>query len=164
MKKLLCIGFSVILLFSGCSATDSHIKNEINRCFAAKATITQKSAAYTADFQIDENGCSVAFILPEEIKGLKICYSGTGFTYEFDGLNFTASPESESQQFLPLIFSALTDQSGIYQTIETCVSVQGNTQYGKYYINADQDTLTPTFLEIEEADLTVRFEPHEQNK
>lgn len=154
----------MVLLFSGCSVPDSHIENEINRNFAAKATITQKSAAYTADFQIDENGCSVAFVLPEEIKGLKIYYNGTGFSYELDGLKFTASPKAEAQQFLPLIFSALTDNTGVYEAIETCISVQGSTQYGEYYINADKNTLIPTFFEMESADLTVRFEPYEQNK
>ncbi len=154
----------MVLLFSGCSVPDSHIENEINRNFAAKATITQKSAAYTADFQIDENGCSVAFVLPEEIKGLKIYYNGSGFSYELDGLKFTALPKAEMQQFLPLIFSALTDSKGVYEAAETCISVQGSTPYGEYYINADRNTLIPTFLEIESADLTVRLEPYEQNK
>lgn len=154
----------MVLLFSGCSVPDSHIENEINRSFAAKATITQKSAAYTADFHIDENGCSVAFVLPEEISGLIISYNGTGFSYELDGLKFTAAPKAEAQQFLPLIFSALTDNAGVYEALEACISVKGNTQYGSYYINADKDTLIPLFFETEEADLTVRFEPYEQNE
>ena len=164
MKKLLCIVLTVILTFSGCSLPDSHVENKLNRNFAAKATITQKSAAYTADFQINENGCSVAFILPEEISGLKINYNGTSFFYELDGLNFSAPPKADAEQFLPVVFSALSDSAGLYQTLETCISVQGSTQYGNYYINADKNTLVPLFFEAEDAELTIRFEPYEQNK
>ncbi len=158
MRKLLSAVLVTVLFLTGCSASTKPQEIEINRNFAAKATITQNSAAYTADFEINENGCSAAFVSPEEISGLKISFDGNSFTYTFNELEFTSPPKNEVQQFLSLIYSAINDRTGVLIKEETHYSVQGSTQYGTYYINVNNKMLIPTFLEIEQADLAVRFE------
>lgn len=163
MKKLLS-AVAVLIILSGCTAISTPQSVETDRNFTAKATITQNSAAYTADFEINENGCSVAFLLPEEIAGLKISFDGDSYTYQLGDLEFTSPPKNEVQQFLPLIYSALNDRSGTTTQEETHFSVQGRCEYGAYYININKETLLPTFLEIEGADLTVHFEQAKTNE
>lgn len=164
MKKLLPFVAALTLLFSGCTEVKKPELIEVNRNFRAQATITHNSAAYTADFESNENGCSAAFVYPEEIKGLIISFDGSSFTYRLDDLSFTSPPQKEMAQFLPLIYSALSDRSAAITHKETHYSVQGKAINTQFYMNINE-SFFPTYLEIEDADLSVRFEnlqPNEQ--
>ena len=158
MKKLLSAFFLSVLFLSGCTVNTAPQEIEIDRSFAARAVITQNSAAYTADFEINENGCSAAFVSPEEVNGLKISFDGTAFTYSLGELSFTAAPKNEVQQFLPMIYAAVSDRAAAAVQEEEHYTLQGSTPYGTYYMNVNKDTLLPAFIEFEEADLSVRFE------
>lgn len=149
---------ALTLLFSGCTAVKTPEVIEVNRNFRAQAIITHNSAAYTADFETNENGCSAAFVLPEEISELSIYFDGNNFTYKLGELSFNSPPKNEINHFLPLIYSVLTDNNGTLNKEEMHYSVQGTVQNNIYYMNIDKHALIPTYIEIESSDLTVRFE------
>ncbi len=156
MKKLLSLILCVIFfLLSACSSEPE--KAEINRNFEAEAQINYQSTAFTAKIRSSRDGCSAVFCAPEELEGLEISYNGLEFSYRLGELAFTCTKLSQAQQFLPLLFEALNDQNAVFEKNENGYTATGTASGHNYYININNTQFNPTFFEIEELALTVKF-------
>ncbi len=158
MKKAAAFTVTVLLVFlCSCSTADNPEEICVNSSFSSQIEIQYKSTAYTADFTNDENGCNAVFSSPENLKGFEIGVKGDEITYSLMSLSFTA--KSTAKQTLPLQAIHLAIKSP-YKTItknEEGYTLCGNTKFGNYVMNIDAKDLTPTFIEYEEAGITVRF-------
>ena len=149
--------FSLLLMCS-CTKSESIDKIVINNTFSAKITLHYNRTAYTADFVTDKIGCSAVFLSPDEINGLKTSTDGTYFTCSFDEVEFQSN--KNNVQLLPLdaIYQALIATPISIEKNENGYTIAGTTKYGKYIMNINNITYTPTYLEYTEEELTVRFE------
>ncbi len=158
MKKVAALTVTVLTVFlCSCRAADSPEKICVNRIFSSQTEIQYNSTAYTADFTSDENGCSAVFSLPERINGFGIAVSGGEITYSLDSLTFTA--KSTPEQTLPIeaICHAISAIPETATKNENVYTLCGKTKFGDYVMNIDAETFTPTFIEYDEAGITVRF-------
>ncbi len=155
MKRLLSVILILVFVFYGCTVQPEEIK--INRCFTAKAEIQYQSTAFTADFTSDESGCSAVFSYPEDISGLKIEYTGTGYTYTLGDLRFTSEIKNENEQFLKIFFEAVRDPDTVIAGNETGYTATGTIAAGSYYLNINKEQFTPVYFEAEEIGLTISF-------
>ena len=148
--------FSVILLCS-CSAVKEPEQICVNRIFSAIAEIRYQGTAFTADFTCDEDGCSAVFSSPEEIKGLKISSDGNRAFYSLDSLSFDSEGTNHQTQLISAVYSAISAAGQTATATEEGYILHGNTKFGEYILNINADSLTPSFIEYREQDITVRF-------
>lgn len=158
MKKVAALTLTVLTVFlCSCRTAKKTEKICVNRIFTSQAEIQYNSTAYTADFTSDENGCNAVFSLPETISGLEIAVNSGGITYSLDSLTFTA--KSTPEQTLPIeaICLAISSIPETATKTENVYTLCGRTKFGNYVMNIDAETFTPTFIEYDEAGITVRF-------
>ena len=158
MKKAAAFTVTVLTVFlCSCSTTTTPERICINRIFNSQTEIQHNSTAYTADFTSNENGCSAVFSSPERVRGFGIAINGREITYSLDSLTFTA--KSTPEQTLPIeaICLAVSATPETATKNESGYTLCGKTKFGDYIMNIDAQTLAPTFIEYNEAGITVRF-------
>lgn len=155
MKKLLSVSLGIILFLSGCTVAPEEVK--INKSFSLRAEIEFNSAAFTVDFISDESGCSAVFLSPENIKGFRIGFNGIEFEYSYGDISFSSGAKKEAENFLELFYFALRNPAAVITKNESGYTVEGTVKGYPYYLNINKEQLTPTYFEVEQQNLTVRF-------
>ena len=158
MRKLFALSALIpVILLCSCSLNNKPAEICVNRVFNAEMNIQFNETAYTADFTSNENGCNAVFSLPEMISGLGIAVNSGGITYSLDSLTFTA--KSTPEQTLPIeaICLAISSIPETATKAEKVYTLCGRTKFGNYVMNIDAETFIPTFIEYDEAGITVRF-------
>ena len=157
MKKFIAL-LSAILCVSLCSCSaNKPAEICVNRVFTAKADIQFNETAYTADFTCEENGCSAVFSSPEEICGMTVSTDGDNFTSSLDGLEFTSGETTHQTQLLGAIHSAIVTLPVSATENEQTYILEGVSKYGNYIMYLNKESCTPTFIEYEDKDITVKF-------
>lgn len=144
-------------MLCSCSTTGKPTEICVNRVFNAEINIQFDEAAYTADFTCKENGCSAVFSSPEEIRGMTVSTDGENYIYSLDGLEFTADETNYQTQLLGAIYSAIVTLPESATENEQTYILQGVSKYGNYIMYLNKETCTPTFIEYEDKDITVKF-------
>jgi len=144
-------------MLCSCSAANKPAEICVNRVFNAEMNIQFDEAAYTADFTCKENGCSAVFSFPEEIRGLTVSTDGENFTSSLDGLEFTSGETTHQTQLLGAIYAAIITLPVSATETEEAYLLQGVSKYGNYIMYLNKESCTPTFIEYEDKDITVKF-------
>ncbi len=157
MKKLIALSVFLCIILCSCSINSEPAEICVNRVFNSEINIHFNGTAYTADFTCKENGCNAVFSSPEEIRGLTISTDGEKFTYSLGELEFTSGETEHQTQLTGAIYSAIvTLPVSATQNEETYI-LQGVSKYGNYIMYLNKETCTPTFIEYEDKDITVKF-------
>ena len=157
MKKLIVLSVIIGLTLCSCSADTDYSEICVNRVFNAKADIQFNETAYTADFTCNENGCSAVFSSPEEISGLTFSTDGNTTTYSLGKLEFTADETHHQTQLINAVYSAIVSLPETATLNEQTYILQGVSKYGNYIMYINKESFTPTFIEYEDKDITVKF-------
>ena len=157
MKKLIALSFVICVLLCSCSAYTEPDEICVNRVFNSEADIQFNETAYTADFTFNENGCSAVFSLPEEISDLTFSTDGNTTVYSLGELKFTAEETQHQTLLINAIYTAVTSLPETATLNEQTYILQGTSQYGNYIMYINKNNLTPTFIEYEDKDITVKF-------
>lgn len=155
MKRLFCVFLFVLFVFCGCHREPEKI--QVNKNFSMKAEIEFNSTAFTADFISNETGCSAVFLSPDNIKGFRIDYNGIDYTYSFEDITFNSGADKAITGFTELFYHAIQSAPELITENETSYTLQGTVLGYLYYLNINKEVLTPTFFEVEQLNLTVRF-------
>ncbi len=158
MKKAAALTLTVLLIFlCSCAKSETPQKICINRIFNCKIDIHYNETAYTADFTSDENGCNAVFLSPECLKGFKITAKGTETAYSLESISFSSQNTPDKAPPIQAVYQAINAIPESATENESGYTLCGNTKYGSYVMNIDGKNLSPTFVEYEEADITVKF-------
>lgn len=144
-------------MLCSCSFNNKPAEICVNRIFNAKADIQFNSTAYTADFSCNENGCSAVFSLPEEVSGLTFSTDGNSTVYSLGELEFTAEETQHQTQLINAVYSAIVSLPEKATLNEQTYILQGTSKYGNYIMYINKENFTPTFIEYEAKDITVKF-------
>ncbi len=159
MKKVAALSVTVLMiLLCSCSKAETESRICINRIFTSKIEIQYNETAYTADFTSYENGCSAVFLSPECLKKFGIAVKGEEITYSLESISFSAQCTPEQTLPVQAIYHAIKATPQEAAKNEGGYTLCGRTKYGSYVMNIDGKTLSPTFIEYEEAGITVKFE------
>ncbi len=157
MKKLIALSVGICVMLCSCSASTEPSEICVNRVFNAKADIQFNETAYTADFTVNENGCSAVFSSPEEVSGLTFSTDGNTTTYSLGELEFTADETQHQTQLINAVYSAIVSLPETATVNEQTYILQGTSKYGNYIMYINKENFTPTFIEYEAKDITVKF-------
>ncbi len=158
MKKIIALSALLpVILLCSCSLNNEPAEICVNRVFNAEIDIQFNEAAYTADFTVNENGCSAVFSSPEEISGLTFSTDGNITTYSLGELEFTADETQNQTQLINAIYSAIVSLPESATVNEQTYILQGTSKYGNYIMYLNKENFTPTFIEYEDKDITVKF-------
>ena len=157
MKKLIALSFVICVLLCSCSAYTEPDEICVNRVFNSEADIQFNETAYTADFTCEENGCNAVFSFPDEIRGLTVSTDGENYISSLDGLEFTSGETTHQTQLLGAIYSAIVTLPENATENEQTYILQGVSKYGNYIMYLNKENCTPTFIEYDDKDITVKF-------
>ncbi len=96
MKKILCSLFLVLTLCSCATKTESI--TPVTKGLKFTAQISYYNESYECDVTVKQNGdTEIAFLIPEDLSGLKITYSGNSVTANYNGIEYKFTDDSLPQ-------------------------------------------------------------------